>query len=382
MKKYIKNGSYLTGALCLSSFMLTAPAAQAAKGGVAGAVEALSEKLTTLEEKQAADMSAVSDAAAEALAKAIKAQSDAATAQNTAATAQGTANTALANAATAQTKADKAASDAAADKAAADDASAKIAQHLQTLHIAAVTCPDGQLLAGIDSGGSGICVQSPLSSLTASCNEGEYMSGIENGTIICKPFPDTATGISTVTSKVTGRVWMALDLGQTKKPQDYGDKNAPGSLYQWGRGTDGHESRTSELSDEVISATGKSSKFITEHTWFSEDMYPGGDWNALNNPCPDGFVVPTVEEFLDEYPDGAPVDYADNVLGIGGSFGTRSAPTGEVWGSETNPGTIYWTADLEGYNAHNIQLFPGEALHDGAGDPGYGLSVRCIKPLK
>jgi hypothetical protein len=231
-------------------------------------------------------------------------------------------------------------------------------------------------------------VQSPVYSLTASCNEGEYMSGIENGAILCTPFPGTnpSTGTPTITSKVTGRIWMALDLGQTKAAQDYGDQTAQGSLYQWGRGTDGHESRTSEISDEEISATESSSKFITEETWFSETEYPSADWNALNNPCPQGFVVPTVKELLAEYPDGVPADYSNNVLKLGGSFGYRSAYDGQILNSPADPRSPYWTADVDvklGYyqTAPLVHIHAGDPLDITISGLGYGASVRCIKAL-
>uniref|UniRef100_UPI0040578ABB DUF4382 domain-containing protein n=1 Tax=Candidatus Electrothrix sp. TaxID=2170559 RepID=UPI0040578ABB len=221
------------------------------------------------------------------------------------------------------------------------------------------------------------------------CTDGVYSveEQCSNG---CETMPsgtdDRCMSGSTVRSKVTGRVWMAFDLGQTKAAQDYGDPNTQGSLYQWGRRTDGHESRTSETSDEVISATENSAEFITEWTWFSEASYPGADWNALNNPCPEGFAVPTVKEFLAEYPAGVPVDYSDNVLGLGGSSGYRSASNGQILDSSTNPYSRYWSNDYTDNpgtypTSSLVNINPGDSIHIGISDLGYGASVRCIKSL-
>nr|WP_320009862.1 hypothetical protein [uncultured Desulfobulbus sp.] len=46
--------------------------------------------------------------------------------------------------------------------------------------------------------------------------------------------------VGTVTSP-TGRVWMDHNLGASRVATSYDDKEAYGNLYQWGRGSDGHE---------------------------------------------------------------------------------------------------------------------------------------------
>jgi hypothetical protein len=63
--------------------------------------------------------------------------------------AKGTADTALSEASTAVTNSNKAIGDAATAQAAADAVAADLAAHLQTLHIGAIACPDGQVLSGI-----------------------------------------------------------------------------------------------------------------------------------------------------------------------------------------------------------------------------------------
>jgi len=112
--------------------------------------------------------------------------------------------------------------------------------------------------------------------------------------------------IPTVTS-LTGRIWMDRNLGASQVATSSDDAASYGDLYQWGRGTDGHQLRTSGYT------TVRSSTDTPGHGDFIITLNnPPNDWrigqnenlwqgvNGINNPCPSGFRVPTEAEWIAE----------------------------------------------------------------------------------
>ena len=59
---------------------------------------------------------------------------------------------------------------------------------------------------------------------------------------------------NTVLNPDTNRIWLDRNLGATQVATSSTDADAYGDLYQWGRGTDGHEKRDSETT-ETLSST-------------------------------------------------------------------------------------------------------------------------------
>jgi surface protein len=104
---------------------------------------------------------------------------------------------------------------------------------------------------------------------------------------------------SLVTSE-TGRVWLDRNLGASQVATSSSDALSFGDLYQWGRGTDGHEKRTSTNINMVSTTdTPGHSFFINANSFNWQSPVNTNLWqgvNGTNNPCPNGFRVPTIEE--------------------------------------------------------------------------------------
>ena len=62
------------------------------------------------------------------------------------------------------------------------------------------------------------------------------------GSVFCA---SGATTVVSVINSITGKVWMDRNLGASQIATSSTDANSYGDLYQWGRGSDGHQCRTS-----------------------------------------------------------------------------------------------------------------------------------------
>ncbi|MBN4083020.1 DUF11 domain-containing protein, partial [bacterium AH-315-A23] len=122
---------------------------------------------------------------------------------------------------------------------------------------------------------------------------------------ILNPFPNEPTGdlnLGDVTNPKTGKTWMDKNLGATQVATSSTDTAAYGDLYQWGRLTDGHEKRTSSTTTAI------SSNDMPGHGDFIINTLNWGDWRSpnnnnlwqgvtgTNNPCPNGYRIPTNAE--------------------------------------------------------------------------------------
>lgn len=187
-----------------------------------------------------------------------------------------------------------------------------------------------------------------------------------------------------VRNPTTGKIWMDRNLGATQVATSSTDAASYGYLYQWGRGTDGHQIRTSGTTTTL------SSTDVPGHGNFICTSSSPYDWRSpqntnlwqgvsgVNNPCPAGYRIPTETELDAERASWSSQDAA-------GAFvsplklpvaGIRAFGDGSVYsvGSEV----FYWSSTIIGTNSRSLSFSSG-----GAGISvncrAEGFSVRCIK---
>lgn len=192
----------------------------------------------------------------------------------------------------------------------------------------------------------------------------------------------TAVNVGTVTS--AGLVWMDRNLGASRVAISSTDSAAYGDLYQWGRGADGHQLRTSPTTPTLSSADEPGhGDFITAgvspYDWRgsqNDSLWQGGA--GVNNPCPAGFRLPTEPELQAEISSWLSNDAA-------GAFGSplklvREGYRGHNYGTLYSAGTrgYFWSSTVDGIYARFL-TFGSSSVIIGSYDRAYGFSVRCIQ---
>jgi uncharacterized protein (TIGR02145 family) len=194
--------------------------------------------------------------------------------------------------------------------------------------------------------------------------------------------PDGTTVVD-VTSP-TGKIWMDRNLGATQVATSSTDANSYGDLYQWGRLSDGHQSRTSGTTSAsssndvpvnanfILVTTGTSSWRSPQNT----NLWQGV--NGVNNPCPSGYRLPTETEINAER-----LSWSSN-----NSAGAFASPLklpmagfrSYYFGSLEYVGSYgqYWSSTVTGAYSQNLYFFSSNAsifIESRAS----GRSVRCLK---
>ncbi len=194
------------------------------------------------------------------------------------------------------------------------------------------------------------------------------------------------TGVETndVYNHTTGRIWMDRNLGATQVATGSTDADAYGHLYQWGRGSDGHQERTSTVTSTLSSTNspGHGQFIIVSNSPFdwrspqNDNLWQGV--NGTNNPCPDGYRLPTEAEWTTEQ-----LSWSTN--NSAGAFasplklpmaGNRSRSNGSF--IDAGHRGAYWASNVDGTNARSLVFVTnGTAMVINVRSQGY--SVRCIK---
>ncbi len=210
-------------------------------------------------------------------------------------------------------------------------------------------------------------------------------AGSHNQTLhFCNGIPTWGPCPGDVTNPTTGDIWMDRNLGASQVATSSTDADAYGDVYQWGRGTDGHQLRTSGTTTVLSNSdTPGHSDFITNSSspfdWRmpqNDDLWQGVD--GINNPCPAGYRLPTEAELDAERQSWTSNDATGAFASplkftVGGvrNFGSGTFYFVDQYGR-------YWTSTVNGSSARSM-VFTGTSayfLNNGRAD---GSSVRCIK---
>jgi uncharacterized protein (TIGR02145 family) len=177
---------------------------------------------------------------------------------------------------------------------------------------------------------------------------------------------------------------MDRNLGATQVATSSTDTNAYGDLYQWGRGSDGHQCRTSQTTSTLSSVDqpGNASFIINPNApddWRSPqnvNLWQGV--NGVNNPCPSGYRLPTSTELEAER-----LSWSSN--NSAGAFssplklplaGYRLSTNGSF--SFVGSKGFYWSSIVN--NTRSLSLdFLGSLASVNGNFRAHGFSVRCIK---
>jgi hypothetical protein len=207
----------------------------------------------------------------------------------------------------------------------------------------------------------------------------------------------------TVTT-LTGRKWLQWNLGATAVPETINTPSTSlGSLYQWGRGTDGHEIRSSartvltssnipKLYNQASIETGTLKNQFLINSTTNSSLYTYSNWlepnfdplwqgvNGINNPCPSGYRLPTANEFQtegDRYMFNATQAFA-GALKLQNT-GMRLGSNGSI-----SSNGYYWTSTVDPFNgdyAYYFRIIDGFAVNNTDGRRINGMYVRCIQDI-
>ena len=194
----------------------------------------------------------------------------------------------------------------------------------------------------------------------------------------------TYNGASVTYGTVIGansKCWLDRNLGATQVATSNTDANSYGHLFQWGRGDDGHQVRTSGTTATLSSTdTPGHANFITSVSdWRSttnNNLWQG--LNGTNNPCPWGYRLPTEAEISAERTSWG----TDNAAGAFGSV-LKLPMTGYRDNSNASllnvgAGGGYWSSTVSGTVVRRLWFNSGSADIN-TSPKATGVAVRCIK---
>jgi uncharacterized protein (TIGR02145 family) len=205
------------------------------------------------------------------------------------------------------------------------------------------------------------------------------------------------------TSTPTGKTWLNNNLGANyanindtnfdpaQQATASADADAYGSYFQWGRDGDGHDIPGSSTASGPVTAGSEGSDFITtsgapndwlstqdDNRWNANETAGGAVVKTADDPCPNGYRVPTEAEWQAEINDGnwsnATDAYnSDLALPVAGR-------RGRITGGLSSVGSFgyYWSSTVSGTTARRLDFNSSNASMS-TFNRAVGCSVRCIQ---
>lgn len=177
--------------------------------------------------------------------------------------------------------------------------------------------------------------------------------------------------------------WLDRNLGASQVATSSNDAESFGDLFQWGRADDGHQNRNSDTTSTVSNLDQPESNsfilapFSSTADWRSpqnDNLWQGV--NGVNNPCPTGFRLPTMDEWTAERQAGISntADAFTSPLVLSAS-GFRDNSIGNV---SLAPVGYYWSSTVSGTGV-GFFYFDSSAALLTEGFRATGYCIRCIK---
>jgi hypothetical protein len=235
---------------------------------------------------------------------------------------------------------------------------------------------EGLTIYNIDNG----CLEFYNGTLWVSACDGSLQPGpvSDCGPGFIAPFI-TADETEIVDVNAGGNTWMDRNLGAIAPARASGDCYAYGNLHQWGRDGDGHEDRNSSTSPGPVSTSYNGSDFITTNAspndWLSSpDVNRWTSSKGPEDPCPDGYRVPTISEFS-----ALPISNAADALSSPLALPTAGAR--RFTGAFQAVGSFgyYWSVTPLSDNSLRLNFSSSGSSTASAPPRGRGQSIRCIK---
>jgi uncharacterized protein (TIGR02145 family) len=201
-----------------------------------------------------------------------------------------------------------------------------------------------------------------------------------------------------IISSPTGKKWLDRNLGAPNAPTSATDFANYGDLYQWGRGSDGHQliarggptdanmsgvngtTNTSAPFEYSSSDTPGHSKFIVVDATLApfdwrvpqnNNLWQGV--SGINNPCPSGWRLATSAEWTAENLGTITDAYTKLKITFAS---TRDGATGSFFQSATS--ARYWTSTVTGTDVFRVTI-NSSGTTTTAAVRANGYPCRCIK---
>jgi uncharacterized protein (TIGR02145 family) len=221
--------------------------------------------------------------------------------------------------------------------------------------------------------GDGVCSNVIDSQGTPIFNCGDTVTFTYNGASVT---------YGTVTSQA-GECWLDRNLGASRVATAYNDSSAYGDLFQWGRGVDGHQVRTSGTTATLSSSdTPGHANFIINNASLYDWRSPQNNnlWQGVsgtNNPCPTGWRLPTSTEWQAEITAGI-INYTtayNSSLKLTAA-GDRLYYDASI--QDAGSYVAYWSSSISGTNISHLNGASSSMIMN-TNYRSFGFSVRCIR---